>query len=61
MLNYKLLSTLIIIKKETLIKYLEFLKIETKRHQNDAVITDNQLDKLAIIIPMAQFNWWFKC
>jgi hypothetical protein len=37
-------------KKETLIKYLEFLKIESKRHQNNTIITDDELNQLKIEI-----------
>ncbi|MFQ3305036.1 MAG: hypothetical protein ACI9JT_000662 [Polaribacter sp.] len=37
-------------KEETLIKYLEFLKIESKRHQNDTIITDDELNQLKIEI-----------
>jgi hypothetical protein len=33
-------------KEETLIKYLEFLKIESKRHQNDTIITDDELKSI---------------
>jgi Na+/phosphate symporter len=37
-------------KEETLIRYLEFLKIESKRHQNDKIITDDELNQLEIEI-----------
>ncbi|WP_343328404.1 hypothetical protein [Polaribacter staleyi] len=50
MLIYKLLLTFIIMEKETLIKYLEFLKTESKRHQNDKIITDDEFNQLEIEI-----------
>lgn len=37
-------------KKETLIKYLEFLKTECLRHQNDKIITDDEVNQLKIEI-----------
>ncbi|APZ45857.1 hypothetical protein BW723_05915 [Polaribacter reichenbachii] len=36
--------------EETLIKYLEFLKTECLRHQNDKIITDDELNQLEIEI-----------
>ncbi|WP_341220228.1 hypothetical protein [Polaribacter atrinae] len=36
--------------EETLIKYLDFLQIESKRHQNDKIITDDELNQLKIEI-----------
>ncbi len=34
--------------EETLIKYLEFLKTECLRHQNDKIITDDEINQLQI-------------
>ena len=36
--------------EETLIKYLEFLKIECLRHQDDKIITDDEINQLQIEI-----------
>ena len=36
--------------EETLIKYLEFLKTECLRHQNDKIITDDEINQLEIEI-----------
>jgi hypothetical protein len=36
--------------KETLIKYLEFLKIECLSHQNDKIITDDEINQVEIEI-----------
>jgi len=36
--------------EETLIKYLKFLQIESKRHTNDSIITDDELNQLKIEI-----------
>lgn len=36
--------------EETLIKYLEFLKTECLRHQNDKIITDDEINQLQIEI-----------
>ena len=35
-------------KEETLIKYLEFLKNESLRHQNDKIITKDEINQLQI-------------
>lgn len=36
--------------EETLIKYLEFLKTECLRHQNDKIITDDEINQFEIEI-----------
>ena len=37
-------------KEQTLIKYLEFLKTECLRHQNDKIITDDEINQFKIEI-----------
>jgi len=37
-------------REETLLKYLEFLKIECLRHQNNQIITDDEINQLNIEI-----------
>ncbi len=37
-------------KEQTLIKYLEFLKKECLRHQNDKIITDDEINQFKIEI-----------
>ena len=36
--------------EESLLKYLDFLKIECLRHQNDKIITDDEINQLNIEI-----------